>query len=126
MKMRAVCKIDGLPLKYRGFTIWQDTESIPVKHPFNPSLDYDQMVYLSNLCISKDAETPFYNPEFTKKKTLLGGFGLVGRKFKTIKSAKKEIDTILSLGHYWMELTPRETEYVKEQYRKSLDIPKTI
>jgi len=114
MNERVVCKIDGLPLKYKGFTIWQDAKSVPVKHPFNPCLDYDLNAFLSHLCISKDEETPIYNHDFTKKKMLLGGFGLVGRKFKTIKSAKKEIDSIVSLGYYWMELTPRETKYVKE------------
>ena len=119
--------IEGLPLKYNGFTIWQDTKSIPVKHKFNPCLDYDKMVFLSHLCISRDMSIPVYNDTFTKKKILLGGVGLTNRKFKTIKSAKKEIDNIISLGYYWMELTSRETKYVRSKtYQFDYSIEKVL
>jgi hypothetical protein len=115
-------KIEGLPLKYRGFTIRQDTKSIPVKHSFNPCLDFDKIALLSHLCISKDLEDPIYSDDFTSRKVLLGGFGLSDRKFKTITAAKKEIDSILSLGYCWMTLTPREVKYVKE----NLDIKQLV
>ena len=56
---------------------------------------------------------------------LLAGFNLHDRKFKTIKSAKKEIDSIISLGYYWMKLSLRETKYVRSKtYQLDYDIEK--
>lgn len=113
MKNTEAKKIEGLPLKYRGFTIKQDYKVVTVKHPFNPCLNYDKILLLNKICISKDFEEPVYNEAITMKKTLLCSMSLSDMYFKTVEKAKKEIDSILSIGYYWIELIPREQAYIK-------------
>ena len=117
--MKNAKEIEDLPLVYRGFTIYQDSKSVIVEHPHNQCLNYTERVWLNRICIAKNDEKKIYNKTITKKKTLLCAFNLSEMTFHKIEKAKKEIDLIIQMGYYWMELTPREQKYIRATYSPS-------